>query len=498
MSAAMHNVTAATRTAGKSEGSSPPEALARSPRSRTARPRGHDALSHRRTSSPSSRAKAWSEHGPQDDRDGRQRHARHDQGPRTTWSRARSSTSTSSRWKLDRAVDVEIPARRDGRRSGRRHPRAPPPPGLPYGPSCAARTASRLKVEASVDHLRLGETVAAKKGPQAPRGRRGSPAAGGGPLRRCAGRRITASGSRGGSPGAISGSASRPRLRASALSLACNPGTSTKRLNRHNIGFMVVECPRARRPPRAPFAVWTKGEPPGGRFPIALLEPADVHEPVGRQRSADGRFPQDRAANVIVVHDSSTSRGRTFASKVGERPRGAQRPPQHHRAPRLARLRARARRDRTPAPGLKGDVADYVLQNFDAMESAELGDVVDRACSAIEKVVADGLTPVNAVNTKKAPLRLEKIRPGRSVRPSPADRRPGGDRKQAVLREITRASRPARPSRMLPNGLAHRRPTTSIHLTLHAPQRTAHELPDLGSLVIPPSRALGQLVARRR
>ena len=54
-----------------------------------------------------------------------------------------------------------------------------------------------------------------------------------------------------------------------------------------------------------------------------------------------------------------------------------------------------------PPPGLKGEVADWVLHNFDAMERAELPDVISRAMTAVERVVADGLaTAMNVINTK--------------------------------------------------------------------------------------------------
>ena len=47
--------------------------------------------------------------------------------------------------------------------------------------------------------------------------------------------------------------------------------------------------------------------------------------------------------------------------------------------------------------------AIYVLQNFDAMESAELPEVVDRACAAVEAVVAKGVqAAMNALNVKTA------------------------------------------------------------------------------------------------
>ncbi len=67
--------------------------------------------------------------------------------------------------------------------------------------------------------------------------------------------------------------------------------------------------------------------------------------------------------------------------------------------PELVRVRVGVGR---PPPGFKGDVADYVLADFDAMERAELPDVVDRAAKAIEAVLAQGVAgAMNAVNTRK-------------------------------------------------------------------------------------------------
>jgi PTH1 family peptidyl-tRNA hydrolase len=54
-----------------------------------------------------------------------------------------------------------------------------------------------------------------------------------------------------------------------------------------------------------------------------------------------------------------------------------------------------------PPAGFSGDVASYVLQDFDAIEAAELGDVLGRACFAIESVVARGpALAMNDINSK--------------------------------------------------------------------------------------------------
>jgi PTH1 family peptidyl-tRNA hydrolase len=52
-----------------------------------------------------------------------------------------------------------------------------------------------------------------------------------------------------------------------------------------------------------------------------------------------------------------------------------------------------------PPAGFRGDVADWVLSRFDAMERAELGDVVARAVAAVKKVAKSGVqAAMNEVN----------------------------------------------------------------------------------------------------
>ena len=186
-----------------------------------------------------------------------------------------------------------------------------------------------------------------------------------------------------------------------------NPGKKYEK-NRHNIGFMVVE--RLARSHGLPdfkekfSAVWTKGEASigGRRFPIALLEPQTFMNLSGDSVQPAAAFLKTEPANVIVVHDELDIPWKDVRLKIGGGHAG------HNGlrsiigrlgSPEFVRVRVGIGR---PPPGFKGDVADFVLQNFDAMENAELGDVVSRACEAIERVIADGLTPaMNAVNTKK-------------------------------------------------------------------------------------------------
>jgi PTH1 family peptidyl-tRNA hydrolase len=185
-----------------------------------------------------------------------------------------------------------------------------------------------------------------------------------------------------------------------------NPGRKYAK-NRHNVGFMVVE--RLRSSHGLPdlkekfSAVWCKGEATigGGRHPIALLEPQTYMNLSGDSVQPASAFLKVEPAQIIVVHDELDLAWKDIRLKVGGGHAG-------HNGLRsiIGRLgtpefvRVRVGINRPPA-GYAGDVADYVLENFDAMEAAELPDVVDRAAAAVEKVISLGISAaMNAVNTK--------------------------------------------------------------------------------------------------
>jgi PTH1 family peptidyl-tRNA hydrolase len=186
-----------------------------------------------------------------------------------------------------------------------------------------------------------------------------------------------------------------------------NPGKKYEK-NRHNVGFMVVE--RLARSHGLPdfkekfSAVWTKGEIAvgGGRHPVALLEPQTYMNLSGDSVQPAAAFLKVEPSRVIVVHDELDLPWRDVRLKVGgghAGHNGLRSIIQRLGTPEFVRVRVGVGR---PPPGFRGDVADYVLADFDAMEKSELPDVVDRAALAIEKVVADGVAAaMNAVNTKK-------------------------------------------------------------------------------------------------
>lgn len=174
-----------------------------------------------------------------------------------------------------------------------------------------------------------------------------------------------------------------------------NPGKKYEG-NRHNVGFMAVER-LARSHGLSDFkekwsGVWAKGElaVEGVRHAVAVLEPQTFMNLSGDSVQPAAAFLKVGPPQLVVVHDELDLPWRDVRLKVGGGHAG------HNGlrsiigrlgSPEFVRVRVGVGR---PPPGFRGDVADYVLADFDSMERAELPDVLDRACAAIEKVVALG------------------------------------------------------------------------------------------------------------
>jgi PTH1 family peptidyl-tRNA hydrolase len=190
-----------------------------------------------------------------------------------------------------------------------------------------------------------------------------------------------------------------------------NPGKKYER-TRHNVGFMVVDhLVRTHR--MADFkekfsGLWTKGEVSIGstrstRYPVAVVKPETFMNLSGDCVQPAAAFLKVEPKAVIVVHDELDLPWRDVKLKLGGGHAG------HNGlrslidrlgTPDFVRVRVGVGR---PPPGFKGDVADYVLQGFDSMETAELPEVIDRACAAVEAVVAKGpQAAMNALNAKPA------------------------------------------------------------------------------------------------
>lgn len=181
-----------------------------------------------------------------------------------------------------------------------------------------------------------------------------------------------------------------------------NPGKKYDR-TRHNIGFVVAEGIRE-----------DKGLPDfrdrfSGRFSkgdaLAVLLPQTFMNLSGDSVQPAQAFLKVVPRQIIVIHDELDLPFGRVALKFGGGHAG-------HNGLRsiIARLgtpdfvRVRVGVGRPP-PGFQGDVADYVLSDFDSSERPDLPDLVLRAKDAVCTVLAHGLdaamTRVNQTAPKK-------------------------------------------------------------------------------------------------
>lgn len=172
-----------------------------------------------------------------------------------------------------------------------------------------------------------------------------------------------------------------------------NPGTQYAR-NRHNVGFMVVEqLASAFGFPtlREKFSgLWSKGTIAGED--VVLLQPMTFMNESGKSvQAATAFFHVDpkSADELLVVHDELDIPFADVRLKVGGGHAG-------HNGLRsimgvcggdFARVRVGIGR---PPAGFRGEVADYVLANFDAIEAASLPDVLTKAKDAVTQWVQRG------------------------------------------------------------------------------------------------------------
>lgn len=180
-----------------------------------------------------------------------------------------------------------------------------------------------------------------------------------------------------------------------------NPGKKYAS-NRHNVGFGVVDrlasahgFPELKEKWKAH---WAKGEIEGA--PVAILKPQTYMNLSGESVQPAAAFLKIEPAKIIVVHDEIDLPWKTMRLKIGgghAGNNGVRSITECLGTPEFIRVRIGVGR---PPPGWKGEVADWVLSNFDAIEKAELPDVEARACDAVERIVASGLqSAMNHANT---------------------------------------------------------------------------------------------------
>jgi PTH1 family peptidyl-tRNA hydrolase len=172
---------------------------------------------------------------------------------------------------------------------------------------------------------------------------------------------------------------------------------------RHNVGFVVVDALREKLvlPDfKAKFSgLWTRGELAG--VPVVLLKPLTYMNVSGDCVQPAAAFFKVPPSNVIVVHDELDLGWKDVRLKFGgghAGNNGLRSIIERLGQADFVRLRVGIGK---PPPGFRGDGADWVLSNFNAVERAELADVVATAIDAIESVVRDGMAAaMTRVNTR--------------------------------------------------------------------------------------------------
>jgi peptidyl-tRNA hydrolase, PTH1 family len=180
-----------------------------------------------------------------------------------------------------------------------------------------------------------------------------------------------------------------------------NPGSKYQG-NRHNVGFMVVDhlASEHRFPEwREKFSgMWTKGSIEGED--VVLLKPMTYMNESGRSvQPAVAFFHVDAKSQLCVLHDELDLAFADVRIKIGGGHAG-------HNGLRsimgvlggdFARVRIGIGR---PPPEFRGDVADFVLQGFDPVEAATLGDVIGKSADATLKWIAKGPLAANETNVR--------------------------------------------------------------------------------------------------
>jgi PTH1 family peptidyl-tRNA hydrolase len=180
-----------------------------------------------------------------------------------------------------------------------------------------------------------------------------------------------------------------------------NPGREHEK-NRHNVGFDVADAIQreAAWPDfKGKFSgVWTRGELEGQS--VALLKPQTYMNLSGDSVQPAAAFLKVPPKQIVVVHDELDLPWKDVRLKFGgghAGNNGVRSIIERLGDPEFVRVRIGIGK---PPPGFRGDGADWVLSNFDAIERAELTDIVARAIDAIRRVLRDGpAAAMNVVNT---------------------------------------------------------------------------------------------------
>lgn len=191
-----------------------------------------------------------------------------------------------------------------------------------------------------------------------------------------------------------------------------NPGKKYER-TRHNVGFLVLDAiakDNGLEDFREKFSgLFSKGVAYAKE--VVLLKPQTFMNLSGDSVQPAMVFHKRTVAEVLVIHDELDLPFGEVRVKVGGGHAG------HNGlrsligrlgAPGFVRVRVGIGR---PPPTFGGDVADFVLADFDPSERAALPTVLESARLAAEAVLRDGALAAMAKVNAKAPVRNDKRKP---------------------------------------------------------------------------------------
>lgn len=184
-----------------------------------------------------------------------------------------------------------------------------------------------------------------------------------------------------------------------------NPGKKYA-ANRHNVGFMAVDAMAE----GVPGLAWKEkfsgvfARPELFGQSVMLLKPMTFMNLSGDSVQPAMAFTKATVPEIVVLHDELDVPFGEVRLKVGgghAGHNGLRSMIERLGSPDFVRVRIGIGR---PPAGFRGDVADYVLHDFDGSEKAELPEVIAKAVLATKKVATLGAAAaMNEVNAKAPP-----------------------------------------------------------------------------------------------
>jgi peptidyl-tRNA hydrolase, PTH1 family len=176
--------------------------------------------------------------------------------------------------------------------------------------------------------------------------------------------------------------------------------------HRHNVGFMAVDDLAARinaDPFREKFSgVWARGAI--GDEQVILLKPMTYMNESGRSVQPALAFFKVEPKRMLVLHDELDLAFADVRLKLGgghAGHNGLRSIMAHVGTGDFGRARIGVGR---PPPAFRGDVADYVLSPFDAIERARMPDILKLVSESVLEVAARGIdAAMNVRNTRAKP-----------------------------------------------------------------------------------------------